>query len=65
MTAARISPIELWSRLQAQPPPLVVCAYDDDEKCASMGIPGSLSLQALSARLGNLPKTQELIFYCG
>ena len=65
MTAPRVSAAELWSRLQAQPPPLLVCAYDDEEKCASLKIPGSFTLQALMARLGSLPKTQELVFYCG
>jgi len=65
MSARRISPVELWSRLQARPAALLVCAYDDEEKCAGMAIRGSLSLRALSERLGALPKDQEIVFYCG
>jgi len=64
ITALRITPFELWSRLQAQPPPLLVCAYDDEEKCASIKIPCSLTLQALTSRLDTLPRSQELVFYC-
>jgi hypothetical protein len=43
----------------------LVCAYEDEERCASMGIPGSFTLRALASRLGSLPKTQELVFFCG
>ena len=64
MIARRISPAEVWTRLQAQPPALLVCAYDDEEKCASMLIPGSLTFRALLSRLPSIPKTQEIVFYC-
>jgi hypothetical protein len=65
MTVPRISPLQVWARLQTQPPALLVCAYDDEEKCAALKIPGSLLLRSLSSRLGSLPKDQEIIFYCG
>jgi hypothetical protein len=63
MTAPRISPLEVWSHLQADPPALLVCAYDDEEKCSAMKIPGSLTLDALGDRIGILPKTREIVFY--
>jgi hypothetical protein len=44
---------------------LLVCAYDDDAKCRMMNLEGSISLTTLQSRLGSLPKTQEIIFYCG
>jgi hypothetical protein len=63
MSAPRISPAELRSHLERTPPPLVVCAYDDPERCASIRIPGALNLIELDARLGTLPRTQEIVFY--
>ena len=65
MTAIRVSPAHVRSRLQAQPPALLVCAYDDEQKCASMKIPGSITMRELHERLPSLPRTQELVFYCG
>lgn len=43
---------------------LLVCAYSDRAKCNQMKLEGSTTLPELEARLGSLPKTQELIFYC-
>jgi len=63
--AVRISPAETRARLKAQPPALLVCAYDDEAKCTSMKIPGSLTLRELLDRLPSLLRTQEIIFYCG
>ena len=65
MTAPRISPSETRKRLRAQPPALLVCAYDDEAKCASMKIEGSLNLREFADRLAALRKDQEIIFYCG
>ena len=65
MTIARVSPSEVWTRLQESPPALLVCAYDDENRCAAMKIPGSLLLRELDDRLRSLPKTQEIVFYCG
>jgi hypothetical protein len=43
----------------------LVCAYDDEAKCSRMMLDGALSLAALNARLPQLRKDQEIIFYCG
>jgi hypothetical protein len=44
---------------------LLVCAYDDEEKCNKIQLEGSISLADLRARRASLPKDQEIIFYCG
>ena len=44
---------------------LLVCAYDDEEKCNRMKLDGSISLANLRTRLASVPKDQEIIFYCG
>lgn len=43
---------------------LLVCAYEDEEKCRRLGLEGAISLASLGSRLPTLPKPQELIFYC-
>jgi hypothetical protein len=43
---------------------LLVCAYDDAQKCNQMKLHGSIQLAELRSRLGALPKDQQIIFYC-
>jgi hypothetical protein len=42
---------------------LLVCGYQDETKCRSMRLAGSLTLSDLAAR--DVPRDRELIFYCG
>ena len=55
-----------WTQdhLRGPNPALLVCAYDDEEKCRSMRIPGSMTLGELNQRLPSLSENQEIIFYC-
>jgi hypothetical protein len=41
---------------------LLVCAYDDEDKCNKIKLEGSISLKALETSPPS--KQQELIFYC-
>jgi len=43
---------------------LLVCAYDDEAKYRMFNLDGSMSLASFQAKVGSLPKTQEIIFYC-
>jgi hypothetical protein len=43
---------------------LLVCAYDDDDKCNKIKLEGAISLKDLQARVPSLPKDTRLIFYC-
>lgn len=43
---------------------LLVCAYDDQEKCDDVKLDGSISYPELERRLGEVDREQELIFYC-
>lgn len=43
---------------------LLVCAYDDEEKCAKLRLEGAMSLNAFRSKLPSLSKDQELVFYC-
>jgi hypothetical protein len=43
---------------------LLVCAYEDTEKCRQIGLEGSISLAELRARKATLSKDTPLIFYC-
>ena len=43
---------------------LLVCAYDDEEKCKKVNLQGSINMTQLASRVATLPKDQEVIFYC-
>ena len=43
---------------------LLVCAYEDEAKCASMRLEGAVSLGEFRRMLGTVPKDREVIFYC-
>jgi hypothetical protein len=63
MDVPRISPAEARRRVQ-QGHALLVCGYEDDNKCRSMALEGAITLNELRQRLPSLPKSQELVFYC-
>jgi hypothetical protein len=44
---------------------LLVCAYDDEEKCRQLGLEGAISLARFRSLLPALPQNREVIFYCG
>ena len=60
----RITPQEARRHLAADPGALLVCAYDDLEKCDKYHLEGSIRLADLKLRESSLPKNTELIFYC-
>jgi hypothetical protein len=43
---------------------ILVCAYEADEKFRSNRLEGAESLHHFLNRLHQLPKDQEIIFYC-
>jgi hypothetical protein len=43
---------------------LLVCAYDDEEKCKQLRLEGAIPLREFQSKLSALPKDQEIIFYC-
>ena len=63
METARIPPDEARQKVQ-HGEALLVCAYDDQEKCRNLHLEGSIDLQELQAKLPQLKKEQEIIFYC-
>ncbi len=59
----RITAEEARSKME-QSGALLVCAYDDEEKCRRMKLKGAISLNELKSKLPALPKEQEIVFYC-
>ncbi len=59
----RISPAEVKRKLQSGST-FLVCAYEDETKCKQIRLQNSLTLQEFRSRLGSLPKSQDIIFYC-
>jgi hypothetical protein len=43
---------------------LLVCAYEDEEKCNRLKLEGAISLANFQSRVSVLPMDQEIIFYC-
>ena len=43
---------------------MLVCAYDDEAKCATMRLEGARWLRECRGALPSLPKDREIIFYC-
>ncbi len=62
-TPARVTPQEVYPRVKSGEA-LLVCAYADKDKCRRMQLEGALSLQEFQARLTDLPKDKEIVFYC-
>jgi hypothetical protein len=62
-TPARVTPQEIYARVQAGQA-LLVCAYADEAKCRSMQLEGTISLREFQSRLPGLPKDQEIVFFC-
>lgn len=42
----------------------LVCAYEDDEKCARILLDGSITMRQLKASLKKRNKDEEIVFYC-
>ena len=43
---------------------LLVCAYEDEAKCAAMTLEGAIAWGELQHGLPSLPKDREIILYC-
>lgn len=43
---------------------LLVCAYDDEQKCRSMLLEDAITLGEFEARRGDLAPDQDIILYC-
>lgn len=61
--ALRITATEARSKV-TQGKALLVCAYANEAAFARYHLDGAMSLADFQARAGNLPKGQEIIFYC-
>ena len=60
---ARIEP-DVARREASERRALLVCAYDDRQRCRSIMLEGAIDMDELQARLPTLPKDAPLIFYC-
>ena len=63
MEPIRISPSEAY-RLAKERHAILVCAYPDIETCSKMWLRGAMTRTEFQARLQEVKKEQEIIFYC-
>ena len=59
----RISPEEAREKVVSGKA-MLICAYADDAKLDQYHLEGAISLSSFKSIVGNLPKDQEIIFYC-
>lgn len=63
MDVPRITPDEAHRKVESGEA-ILVCAYEDEEKCRQMHLEGAIHMQELQEKLPSLPREKELIFYC-
>lgn len=63
IAAPRISPQDAHRRVAAGQA-LLVCAYEDEQKCGTMMLEGAITLKAFESKLPGMTKDQPIIFYC-
>ncbi|MEW6252261.1 MAG: ArsR family transcriptional regulator [Planctomycetota bacterium] len=61
--AERISADAVRRKMDAGEDLLLVCAYDDEQRCADVGAEEALTSPQLRARLGQVPKDKEIVFF--
>jgi len=63
MAAQRIDPAEARTQVGSGKA-LLVCAYDDEQKCQQYRLKNALSLSELKAQEGGLSRERRIFFYC-
>ena len=43
---------------------LLVCAYDDEQKCKQLHLQGAITFTAFESQLSSITRDHEIIFYC-
>lgn len=61
-TASRISPADVRERVESNDA-ILVCAYQDEEKCRENRLSGALTFQEFQQRLPTLSKDESIVFY--
>lgn len=59
----RISPGAAHEKVQSGEA-LLVCAYDDEEKCKQNALEGSRPLTQIRSELSESDRDRDLVFYC-
>jgi rhodanese-related sulfurtransferase len=59
-----VTPVEVRDAWARGKDIVLVCAYEDDEKCRSTGIENSLTYHEFVTLLPTFDRTREIIFFC-
>lgn len=63
MSATRIGPVKA-RELVEQGDAVLVCAYDDEEKCEDIRLEGAMTFGEFKSEKSDLSPGQTVIFYC-
>lgn len=58
-----IDPTQAREKVQSDEA-ILVCAYDEEEKCRKVLLDGSMTMRQFRASLAKRRKEDEIIFYC-
>lgn len=59
----RLQADEVKRRAQSEDS-LLICAYNDTEKCNKFGIENAIAYPEIKDKLDSLPKSTHLMFFC-
>jgi hypothetical protein len=59
-----MSPAEVHEHMESGGEPILVCAYDSEEKFQANHLEGALSFDEFKSQLASIPHDREIIFYC-
>lgn len=62
-TKVRIDPTEAKQKIREEGA-LLVCAYEDEEKCERLSLEGSIDWPTFQQRRADLPEDKDVVFYC-
>ena len=64
MADVRRIPVETAREKVRSGQALLVCAYEDEDKCSRMQLDGSMNLTEFRQRVPSLAKDQAIVFFC-
>lgn len=60
----RVNARDVFDRMDNDPPPLLVCAYDDEDKCQNMGLDDASTYAEFERSLPDISREREIVFVC-
>lgn len=63
-TIDRITPQQAYNHMHSKDNAMLVCAYESEEEFRQNHLEGATPLKHFASQADDIPKDQEIIFYC-